>query len=170
MNDEWLVIAQRKARFFAAIQVKNGTISPDNRDDLVQELVLAVFRQMEVYDPDRAGLNTFIELVIRHKLRRLIAVVGNEPEANGLAEHARDPAAEAEFLGRELMITLEAGPEPERALFPFCLVMGSGEIRRRSRVAKKVFAPHYHAMCRTVRRHLVNRSPPDPFPVPTAAR
>lgn len=56
--------ARRAAEVLAAGAINSGRVRRDDRDDLVQDALLHVWRRLNQFDPRRASLPTFVERVV----------------------------------------------------------------------------------------------------------
>lgn len=61
----------RAAQVRAAAAVRSGDVPPAEREDLLQEGLIACWRALRHYDPKRASLRTFMEHVVAHRLASL---------------------------------------------------------------------------------------------------
>ena len=160
MDEAWLGIAMREAAFIAEEQVFMGTIRRSDSDDFRQELLLTLLRLQDRYDPNKGKPVTFIHTLLRRRARVLARSAARQPRFEDLYEEAvADPASEAELLLRELTISLDRGPRPQRVLFQFCGVTTNSELIRLSRTTNHTFYTHFNALLEVVHHHILEKSP-----------
>jgi RNA polymerase sigma factor (sigma-70 family) len=92
--------ARRAARVRAAAAVARGAIPADDREDVEQEVIICVWQALSKYDPARAGLRTFIELVVRTQLTSMLRSRRRRSEFESLDEW--NTASEGGFRESEL--------------------------------------------------------------------
>lgn len=63
-----LLHARRAAEVHAARAVSSRRICPDDREDVVQDALLGVWRALPSFDPTRASVSTYIERVVQSKI------------------------------------------------------------------------------------------------------
>ncbi len=90
----------RSAQVRSAAAVVNGAVLLDDRQDLEQELLTCVWQALSKYDPARAGLRTFIELVVRTQFTSMLRLRRRLPEFESLGE--QNVAGEDGFREMEL--------------------------------------------------------------------
>jgi RNA polymerase sigma-70 factor (ECF subfamily) len=91
-----LSVARRAARIRVRSAVQARSVHPADRDDLVQELLIACWRAAATFDPAKASLRTFIECVIAHRLASAIRTAGRMPtmqQLGSVAEFGIPPRA-----------------------------------------------------------------------------
>jgi DNA-directed RNA polymerase specialized sigma24 family protein len=64
--------SRRAAQVRSAAAVARGAITAADREDVEQELLICVWQALTKYDPARAELRTFIELVVRTQLTSML--------------------------------------------------------------------------------------------------
>lgn len=93
--------ARRAAEVHAARAVRTGRVLPDDRDDIVQDAVFALWRELPSFDPTRSSLSTFVERVVVTRTASSIRDRGAMKRAAGepLVFHPEvaSPAASIEF-------------------------------------------------------------------------
>jgi RNA polymerase sigma factor (sigma-70 family) len=65
-------LALRSARVRSAAAVARGYIPPADREDLEQGAITNVWLALPRYDPARAGIRTFVEVVISHQFTSML--------------------------------------------------------------------------------------------------
>ena len=95
-----LPLALRAAQARSAAAVASGAVMVADREDLEQEALARVWQALARYDSARAGLRTFIELVVRTHLTSLLRSHLRGPEFEHLED--QDVAGEGGFLELEL--------------------------------------------------------------------
>ncbi len=65
-------LALRSAQVQSAKAVASGAVLAADREHLEQEALTRIWQALVKYDPARAGLRTFIELVVRTKFRSML--------------------------------------------------------------------------------------------------
>jgi RNA polymerase sigma factor (sigma-70 family) len=93
-------LALRSAQVRSAAAVVRGAALLADREDLVQEALMRVWQALARYDPARAGLRTFIELVVRTQFASLLRSHPRGPEFESLED--RDVAGDGGFVELEL--------------------------------------------------------------------
>jgi RNA polymerase sigma factor (sigma-70 family) len=93
-------LARRAAQVQAAAALAWCTISAADREDLEQDALACVWQALARYDPARAGLRTFIELVVRTRSISMLRSNKRGPEFESLNE--QDISSEGGFLELEL--------------------------------------------------------------------
>ena len=76
--------AVRLIKYKARRLTGKAGFTPSDREDLEQELVLDLLRQLPKYNPERAKVNTFIARVVEHKIASLI-----EAQKAGIRDYRR---------------------------------------------------------------------------------
>src|SRR5512142_3051838 len=74
-----LHLARRIAGIRATAAVRERAVQSVDRDDLVQELLIACWRAGAMFDPERASLRTFLECVIVRRLASAIRAERRRP-------------------------------------------------------------------------------------------
>jgi RNA polymerase sigma factor (sigma-70 family) len=92
-------LALRSARFRATAAVKSRAIPSADRQDVEQEALTRVWQALSKYDPARAGLRTFIEVVVCTKVTSLLRA---HTHGTVLESLARQVAREGGFREMEL--------------------------------------------------------------------
>jgi RNA polymerase sigma factor (sigma-70 family) len=65
-------LARRSAQVCSAKAVASGAVLLADREHLEQEALTRIWQALSKYDPSRAGLRTFIEVVVRTKFRSML--------------------------------------------------------------------------------------------------
>lgn len=93
-------LALRSAQVRSAAAVVSGAALLADREDLEQEALARVWQALARYDPARAGLRTFIELVVRTQFTSILRSHPRGPEFESLDDQY--VAGEGGFLEMEL--------------------------------------------------------------------
>lgn len=64
INDEIINIVNIKVNRL----IRSSSYRPDERDDIVQELLMHLHRRLPKFDPEKAGLSTYIDMVLSTKI------------------------------------------------------------------------------------------------------
>lgn len=76
--------ALRSAQVRSAAAVASGAVLAADREHLEQEALTRIWEALSEYDPSRAGLRTFIEVVVSTKIRSLLRSERRRPESDCL--------------------------------------------------------------------------------------
>ena len=93
-------LALRSAQVRSAAAVVNGAVLMADREDVEQEVLTCVWQALAKYDPARAGLRTFIELVVRTQFMSMLRSRRHRSKFESLDE--RNVAGEGGFREIEL--------------------------------------------------------------------
>jgi DNA-directed RNA polymerase specialized sigma24 family protein len=81
-------LALRSAQVRSAAAVASGGIQPADREHLEQEALTRVWLALSQYDPTRAGLRTFIEVVVSRQFTSMLRARRRRPQIESLdAQH-----------------------------------------------------------------------------------
>jgi RNA polymerase sigma factor (sigma-70 family) len=78
--EEGLSVALKIARIRVRAATRTRVIPTTDRDDLVQELLIACWLASDKFDPPKASLRTFLECVITFRLASAIRTARRRPE------------------------------------------------------------------------------------------
>lgn len=111
-------LARRAAQVRAAAAVARATLPTADREDLEQEVLVAVWRALPLYNPLRASLRTFVERVVATRFASLMRARRRQPLLQPVQERhlvGLDgiPAVE---LRTDVQRVTESLPETERRL------------------------------------------------------
>jgi RNA polymerase sigma factor (sigma-70 family) len=93
-------LAHRSAQVRSAAAVASGAVLRADREDLEQELLACVWLALSRYDPARAGLRTFIELVVSTQFTSILRARPRRPDFESLDD--QHFVSEGEFREIEL--------------------------------------------------------------------
>ena len=79
-------LALRSAQVRSAAAVVSGAVLVTDRADLEQEALTRIWRALSKYDPARAGLRTFIEVVVRRQFTSMLRSHRRRPRLESLDE------------------------------------------------------------------------------------
>ena len=99
-------IAVRAAKVRATAAVASGAIPVSDREDIEQEGVTACWRALPKYDPCRASLRTFIEMVVASRISSLVRTARRLPVHLPLTE-AAPRLIDSDARAREFEIDME---------------------------------------------------------------
>ena len=94
-------IAARAAKVRATAAVVSGAVPVADREDFEQEGLTACWRALPKFDPSRASLRTFIELVIARRIASLVRTARRSPShlpLNAAGPRPVDSAADVQEL------------------------------------------------------------------------
>ena len=80
-------LIQRAARARLAAPVAMGIATRQDREDLEQEAMIAVWRALQYYDSSRASLRTFVERVVAARLASLVRARRSKAVFEPIEEH-----------------------------------------------------------------------------------
>jgi RNA polymerase sigma-70 factor (ECF subfamily) len=112
INEDHLPALQSAAAFHAARIAWQLHLPPADREDIRQDLLVEMITRLPRFDPDRASISTFVDLVARHAVcavlrrhrrqRRLFGrgpVSIDDPTKRGLRETVPNEGGLAALLG-----------------------------------------------------------------------
>lgn len=100
-------MARRAARARLAAAVTMGALPRQDCEDLEQETLIAVWRALERFDPSRASLRTFVEMVVAARFASLMRTRRSVP--------VLEPIDECRLMGRDRISALEFRVDFQRA-------------------------------------------------------
>lgn len=150
-DEDRLSVALAAARHHAACHARRAVLTACDREDLRQEVLLALVIRAGRHQPALGAWSTYAALVARHALadaaalrRRQAVAIVSEPDADALAEQAGDDPRDGLIARLDLQRLWPALPPRLRAVL--CLVAREGSLADACRESAMPPAAFYRAI------------------------
>jgi RNA polymerase sigma factor (sigma-70 family) len=137
--DKVFRLVLRAAQVRAHTAVARGLIQAADREDTVQQALLAVWCAMAKFDPRRASLATFVELVVATSIASAARASHRHRVLCSLdfaADHSADPSLSRHELRIDVQRVLAACSDTERSLALLLMTHSRSEASRVLHVAR----------------------------------
>ncbi len=150
-DEDRLAVALAAARHHAACHGRRAGLTACDREDLRQEVLLALVIRADWHQPALGAWSTYAALVARHALadaaalrRRQVVTIVSEPDADALAEQAGDDPHDGLIARLDLQRLWPALPPRLRGVI--CLVAREGSLADACRESAMPPAAFYRAV------------------------
>ena len=150
-DEDRVAVALAAARHHARCHARRAGLTASDREDLQQEVLLALVIRAGRHQPALGAWSTYAALVVRHALadaaamrRRQVVEVVSDPDADGLAEQAGDDPRDALIARLDLQRLWPALPPRLRRVL--CLVAREGSLADACRESAMPPAAFYRAV------------------------
>lgn len=150
-DEDRVAVALAAARHHARCHARRAGLTASDREDLQQEVLLALVIRAGRHQPALGAWSTYAALVARHALadaaamrRRQVVEVVSDPDADGLAEQAGDDPRDALIARLDLQRLWPALPPRLRRVL--CLVAREGSLADACRESAMPPAAFYRAV------------------------
>lgn len=150
-DEDRIAVALAAARHHAACYARCARLTACDREDLRQEVLLALLIRAGRHQPALGAWSTYAALVARHALadaaamrRRQVVAVVSDPDADGLVEQAGDDPRDALIARLDLQRLWPALPPRLRRVL--CLVAREGSLADACRESAMPPAAFYRAV------------------------